>query len=99
VVLATPARPSGFLCITPLQSCCPNDMNNIEYSTKKEKVKDWITSMLFVFEWEEIVGLNPRVKVDVQHDIRVYGVECGNRLCFDYLCPKRNGTALELLGL
>jgi hypothetical protein len=49
-------------------------MNNIEYSTKKEKVKDWITSMLFVFEWEEIVGLNPRVKVCDQDDIRVDGV-------------------------
>ena len=74
MVLATPARPSGFLCITSLQSCCPNDINNIEYSTKKEKVKDWITSMLFVFEWEEIVGLNPRVKVDVRYDSRVDGV-------------------------
>jgi hypothetical protein len=73
VVLAT-ARPSGFLCITPLQSCCPIDINNIEYSTKKEKVKDWITSMLFVFEWEEIVGLNPRVTVCDQDDIRVDGV-------------------------
>ena len=43
-------------------------------NTKKEKVKDWITSMLFVFEWEEIVGLNPRVKVDVRYDSRVDGV-------------------------
>ena len=30
--------------------------------------------MLFVFEWEEIVGLNPRVNVDVRYDIRVDGV-------------------------
>jgi len=30
--------------------------------------------MLFAFEWEEIVGLNPRVKVDVQGDIQVDGV-------------------------
>jgi hypothetical protein len=41
---------------------------------KKKKVKDWITFMLFVLEWEEIVGLNLRVKVDVRHDIRVDGV-------------------------
>ena len=74
MVLAAPARPSGFLCITPLQSCCPNGINNIEYSTTKEKVKDWITSMLFVFEWEEIVRFNPRVNVNVRYDIRVDGV-------------------------
>ncbi len=41
---------------------------------KKEKVEDWITSMLFVFEWEEIVGLNQRVKVCDLDDIRVDGV-------------------------
>ena len=30
--------------------------------------------MLYVFEWEEIVVLNPRVKVCDQDDIRVDGV-------------------------
>ena len=30
--------------------------------------------MLFVFEWEEIVGLTPRVYVDVRYDVWVDGV-------------------------
>ena len=52
-----------------------------------------------IFDLEEIVVLNPHVRVDAQCDIQVDGALCGSHLCFECPYPSRNGIGLELLGL
>ncbi len=48
---------------------------------------------------EDVVGLSPRVNVDAQYDIPVGDAWCGNLPSCGYLCPRRFGIGLVILGI
>ncbi len=100
--MATKARPwllrpdHAFLYITPLQSSWRVDSNS---NGKKKKIKGIRKTLVCVFVWEDVVGLNPRANVDAQYDIPVGDAWCGNLLSCGYLCPRRFGIGLVILGI
>ncbi len=65
---------------------------------KRKKIKGIRKTLVCVFVWEDVVGLNPRVNVDAQYD-SPDACWCGNLLSCGYLCPRRFGIGLVILGI
>ncbi len=64
---------------------------------KRKKIKGIRKTLVCVFVWEDVVGLNPRANVDAQYDIPV-GDACSGSL-LSCGCPRRFGIGLVILGI